>query len=299
MFWGCKSLIMKKLILINFLSFGFLCFGQSFYEKAATETCNCLQKLPTVNDDAYTKCISESFAKLYIVETDSELKGKANTVDGIQAILKDIDLQVQQTCDLTKSPNDLETKKDQFYKYSDNESARNWYIIAKDAMQEEKYEVAIEGFLLSLEDDDKNVLTLDDLAASYRRLEDYENAVKYYSKSLEIFPEGSFALLNIAVVYFRLKNYEKSNEYYKKLIQYYPNDPEGYFGLGKSSIMLDDFETAVENIVVAHQIYTETNSSYSKDSEQLILAIKQIMTDKGLEKEFEKLAAENNINFVE
>lgn len=282
-----------------FSSFGFLVFGQTFYEKAAQETCDCLQVLPTVESESYINCLSESFTKLYIIETDTELREKANTVDGIQAMLKDIDLQTQKICGSAQNLNNLEAKKDQFYKYSDNESAKNWYIIAKDAMKEEKYDIAIEGFLLSLKEDDKNVLALDDLAVSYRRIEDFENAIKYYNQSLNVFPEGDFALMNIGVIYSMMEDYEKSNLYYKNLIKYYPDNPEGYFGYGKNSVMQDDFENALKNIVIAHHLYESENSPYKKDTELIILSIKEIMADRGMQKEFEKMAAENNIHFTD
>ncbi len=290
---------MKKLLLTLFVTFSFLGFGQTFYERAAQETCNCLQELPDIDNDSYLDCLSQSFAKLYIAETDTELKEKANTVEGIQSMLKDIDLQTQQICVLTSDSENLETKKDQFYKYSDNQIAKNWYIIAKDAMKEGKYDIAIEGFLLSLKEDEKNVLALDDLAASYRRIDDFENAIKFYNQSLDIFPEGDFALMNIGVIYSLLEDYEKSNLYYKNLIKYYPDNPEGYYGYGKNSIMQNDYENAIKNIVTAYHIYEAENSPYKKDTELIISSIKEIMTDEGLEKEFDRIAAENNIHFTD
>ncbi len=290
---------MRKLFLCFFVTFGFHGFGQSFYEKAAQETCDCLKELPAIEDDSYLNCLSQTFAKLYIDETDPQLQEKANTVEGIQYMLKEIDLQTQKTCVLNADSKNLERKRDLFYTYSDNQIARNWYIIAKDAMKEGKYEVAIEGFLLSLKEDDMNILTLDDLAASYRKIEDFENAIKYYNQSLDIFPEGDFALMNMGVIYSLMEDYNKSNLYYQNLIKYYPENPEGYYGYGKNSVMLDDFENALKNIVIAYHIYQSENSPYKEDAELIILSIKEIMAGNGLQTEFDRMAAENNIHFTD
>ncbi len=289
---------MKNLFSLILLFLYLTGFSQTFYEKAAFKACDCLKKLNEVSNDEYINCLSSSFASQMFEEEYPEIKKLIGTVEGIQAVLKDIDFQVKETCNLSKIGS-LEAKKEEFYQYSENENARNFYIIAKDFMKAEKYELAIEGLLMSLESDKTNVLTLDDLAISYRRINDYENAIKYYNKSLEIFPEGDFALMNIGVVYSLMEDYEKSNEYYKKLIQYYPDEAEGYYGLGKNSVMLNDFDTAIKNIAIAHRIYLSSNSGYSNDTLLIMTTIHDIMKEIGMEKDFERIASENNVHFTE
>jgi tetratricopeptide (TPR) repeat protein len=155
--------------------------------------------------------------------------------------------------------------------------------------------MAIESFQLALKEDPNFVLALDDMAVSYRQLNDYDNAIKYYKKSLEIYPEGNFALMNIGVAYTFKSDYKTAISYYEKLIQYHPDNAEGYFGAGKNYFMLKDDEKALDNLFLAHIIYTSENSEYAKDSEQLIGALYQKMKSENKEDLFKKIAEKNNI----
>ena len=162
-------------------------------------------------------------------------------------------------------------------------------------MREKNYKIAIENFQLAIKDDSHFVLALDDMAVSYRQLNDYDNAIKYYKKSLEIYPEGNFALMNIGVVYTLKSDFKTAISYYEKLIQYHPDNAEGYFGAGKNYILLNEDEKALDNLFIAHVIYTNENSEYVKDSEKLIGALYQKMKSENKEDLFKKIAEKNNI----
>ena len=60
--------------------------------------------------------------------------------------------------------------------------------------------------------------------------------------------------MNIGVIYAGKSEYKLSNEYYSKLIRLYPDNAEGYFGLGKNQALLNEFESALENIFIAYKI---------------------------------------------
>lgn len=102
--------------------------------------------------------------------------------------------------------------------------------------------------------------------------------------------------MNIGVAYTFKSDYKTAISYYQKLIEYHPNNAEGYFGAGKNYFMMKDDEKALDNIFMAHRIYTNEKSEYVKDSEQFIGAIYQRMKSEKKEDLFKKIAEKNNIN---
>lgn len=291
---------MKTILSIILTAFSMIHYGQRLEQNAAINSCECISKLKEVTDEKYRECISNSLAKSATEVNAATYLKQISTVDGMKSALKKVDSLVKATC-LLENKNNLEKKKDLHYSYSKNESARNAYIIGKDFMKDKKYDLAIESFEIALKNDKNFVLANDDIAVCYRQMNDYDSAIKYYKKSLSIFPEGDFALKNIGVVYTLKSDFKTSNEYYQKLINFYPTDAEGYYGLGKNLILLEELEKALLNILKAHKIYLKENSAYAKDAETLESIIYQEMKKKGEEQKFIDIANENGItiNFRE
>lgn len=286
---------MKKnyLLFLIFTSFSAI-QAQTIEEKIAVKACECLQKKTNITRDIYVNCLTAPMGELVLTDKDPKVRESINTVDGIKDLIIKSEAIVAKKCpDLV--PPMIENKEDIFYGKSKNKSAQNFYIIGQDMMNKENYKLAIESFQLSIKEDPNFVLALDDMAVSYRQLNDYENAIKYYKRSLEIYPEGSFALMNIGVVYTFKSDYKTAISYYEKLIQFHPDNAEGYFGAGKNYFLLKEDEKALDNICIAHTIYTNENSDYVKDSEKLLAGIYQKMKSENKEDVFKKIAAKNNI----
>ncbi|MBZ4035659.1 tetratricopeptide repeat protein [Flavobacterium sp. 17A] len=286
---------MKKnyLLFLVFTSFSAM-HSQTIEEKIASKACECLQKKTNITRDIYIECLTSNMGELVLTDKDPKIRESINTVDGIQNMILRAESLVAKKCpDLV--PPVVENKEDIFYGKSKNKNAQNSYTIGQDFMNQENYKMAVESFQLAIKEDPTFVLALDDMAVSYRQLNDYENAIKYYKKSLEIYPEGSFALMNIGVVYTFKSDYKTALSYYEKLIQYHPDNAEGYFGAGKSYFLLKDDEKALDNICIAHIIYTNEKSDYVKDSEKLLAGIYQKMKSENKEEVFKKIAAKNNI----
>lgn len=269
-------------------------FSQTVEEKVAKLTCDCLNKKTEITEEIYTSCVSESMTEVVMNDKDIKVRESMNTVEGIQDLFKKTAEILNKTCGKITTKQVI-SNPSHFYTDSKNEQAQNSYIIAKDFMREQKYELAIENFRMALKKDPKFVLALDDIAMSYRQLKDYDNAVKYYKKSLEIYPEGDFALVNIGVVYSLKTDYKTAINYYEKLIKYDPNNAEGFFGAGKNYLALNDSEKALDNIFKAHRIYTIDKSDYVKDTEQIIDAIYQKLKSENKEDLFKKVAEKNDI----
>lgn len=269
-------------------------YSQSLEEKIAIKACECLKSKKEINDDIYRECISTSMSNVVLSSKDKKDREAMNTVEGIQNIFKNTHQILSKTCKIEekKESNEIENE---HYSYSKIETAKNSYIVAKDAMENKNYKIAIEGFQIALKQDNQFVLAYDDIAMCYRQLDDYDNAIKNYEKSLKIYPEGDFALVNIAVVYCLKSDFKNAIKYYEILIKYQPNNAEGYFGAGQNYFTLNDYEKALDNIFIAHRIYTEKKSDYLKDTEQVIAMMYQKLKSENKEDLFKKIAKKNNV----
>lgn len=285
----------KKFILfLAFASFSIL-HAQTAEEKIAAKACECLQKSSNITNDVFRDCLTSNMGEVILTDKDPKVRESINTVEGIKTMILRATEIVTKKCPALVPPL-IENKEDIYYGKSKNKSAQNFYKIGQDFMDQKNFKSAIESFQLALKEDPKFVLALDDMGVSYRQLDDYDNAIKYYKKSLEIYPEGNFALMNIGVAYTFKSDFKTAISYYQKLIEYHPNNAEGYFGAGKNYFMMKDDEKALDNIFMAHRIYTNEKSEYVKDSEQFIGAIYQRMKSEKKEDLFKKIAEKNNIN---
>jgi tetratricopeptide (TPR) repeat protein len=283
----------KRFLLFITLSF-FNAKSQTLEEKIAAKACTCLEKGKEVNEEIYRNCLTNSMAEVVLKDKDAKSREGISTVEGIKSLLQKSDETISKTCSkfLPKAP---ENKADIYYNDSKNKEAQNSYTVAKDFMLAKNYKLAIEGLQIALKQDPNFVLALDDIAVCYRQLEDYDNAIKYYKKSLDIYPEGEYALMNIGVVYSLKSDYKTAIDYYERLIKYQPNNAEGYFGAGKNYLQINNDEKALNDIFIAHRIYTADKSEYTKDTEMIMGAIYQKMVKENKESIFKKIAAENNI----
>jgi len=287
---------MKKNFSLFLIFSGFLALNaQTVEEKIAAKACECLEKSSKITEDVFRNCLTQPMGELILTDKDPKVRESINTVEGIQGMILRVQGVIAKKCP-NLIPEINQNKDDVFYSESKNKNAQNSYTIAKDLMRQNNHKMAIENFQLAIKEDPTFVLALDDMGVCYRQLNDYDNAIKYYSKSLEIYPEGNFALMNIGVVYTLKSDYRTAISYYEKLIQYHPDNAEGYFGAGKNYFMLKDDEKALDNLFIAHIIYTNEKSDYVKDSEQLIGALYQKMKSENKEDLFKKIAAKNNIN---
>lgn len=280
---------MKQLLIILTLILSTNAFGQTLEERAAIRACDCVQKTKTLNDENYRKCLATSISDVIVKDKNPNDMQLMSTVGGIQGILRKVDSIVSKNC-VVYSKEKLDKLRKKFYGDSKNKFVNNSLIIGNDFMQEKQYDLVIENYEMSLKEDSLYVPLIDNLAAAYKKKGDLDNAIKYYKKSLSIYPEGDFALMNIGVIYTEKFEYKISNEFYSKLIRLYPDNAEGYFGLGKNLFLLNEFESALENIFFAHKIYQHEKSDYMNDTQKIIGMIFQEMKKVNKEGDFNKIA---------
>ena len=280
---------MKQLLIILTLILSTNAFGQTLEERSAIRACDCVQKSKTLNDENYRKCLATSISDVIVKDKNPNDMQLISTVDGIQGILRKVDSIVSKNC-MVYSKEKLDKLKKKFYGDSKNKFVNNSLIIGNDFMREKQYDLVIENYEMSLKEDSLYVPVIDNLAAAYKKKGDLDNAIKYYKKSLSIYPEGDFALMNIGVIYTEKSEYKTSNEYYKKIIRLYPDNAEGYFGFCKNLFLLNEFESALENIFMAHKIYQHEKSEYVNDTQKIIEMIFQEMKKVNKEEDFNKIA---------
>lgn len=285
---------MKELLIILTLILSTNALGQTLEERAAIRACDCVKKTKNLNDENYRKCLANSISDVIVKDKNPNDLQLISTVDGIQGILRKVDSIVSKNC-VVYSKEKLDKLRKKFYGDSKNKFVNNSLIIGNDFMQEKQYDFVIENYEMALKEDSLYVPVIDNLAAAYKKKGDLDTAIKYYKKSLSIYPEGDFALMNIGVIYTEKSEYKISNEFYSKLIRLYPDNAEGYFGLSKNLVLLNEFESALENIFIAHKIYQHENSEFINDTQKIIGMIYQEMKKVNKEEDFNKIAKKMGI----
>ena len=287
-----------SILILNILFVSIL-HGQTFSEKIAINACDYLDSLDnySILQDSIQPSIIAAMSKVMMEGTQEERK-QIGTVEGMRGTIKEAYDKLPYLCYNVRRLI-VENKKSIYYKSSDLQSATKHFEKGNDYLENGDYKNAIKQFKSAIKVDNKFVYAIDHLAISYRRMDNYKTAIKYYKKSLEVFPEGDVALLNIAVLYAFLQDDNNSIKSYEQLKFFYPDNPEGYFGLAKMLFVTEDYENALDNLFIAHRIYTETESDYVTDSEQFMGIMIAKLTELNKKDLIDKKAKEYNITIEE
>ncbi len=288
---------MNKLILSILLLISVLSYGQTYEEKIATKSCECISKDSETDnlDELLKKCIVSS--KIEVENNDpSEKENRQFTVEGIRKTFSDVSKLVIEKCPALRTKVS-EQKKLKYYKLSDNQKANEYFDKGNQFRDKKQFELAIEQYKKSIKKDKEFVMAYDHLGIAYRMNNDLDNAIKTYKKSLEIFPEGDFSLLNIAAAYSMKENGSEAQKYYDKLINFYPESPEGYYGSGKTNLILGNNEIALRNTLIAMILYYNQNSNKISDAETLLGFVQAKMKEDNELEKFNQITKEFNVEF--
>lgn len=179
--------------------------------------------------------------------------------------------------------------------YSDRKKAMELYEKGVIAFQNQQYEKAIPFFSKAVKKDKNFAFAWDNLGYSYRKLDNYKKAVECYKKSLEIDPMGKMPLMNMAVAYQLDNDLDNALRAYQNYAKLYPDDPEAYYGLGRTYIFMENYEKALENTIKSYILYSNMNSPYKLDAEKHISIIYAEMEKQGKLDLFYQIAKENNL----
>lgn len=290
---------MKKFIILAFLLVISLSFGQTYEEKIAEKSCDCISKNTKTDnpDELLKKCIISS--KIEVENNDpTEKDNRQFTVEGIRKAFSDVSKLVIEECPALRTKVS-EKKKKEFYKLSENQKANEYFKKGNQFRDRNQFEMAIEQYKKAIKKDKELVMAYDHLGVAYRMNNDLDNAIKTYKKSLKIFPEGDFALLNIAAAYSIKKNEYEAQKYYGNLIFFFPENPEGYYGSGRTNLILGNNENALRNILIAMILYDKQNSAKISDAEILLGFVNSKMKEENELEKFNQILEEYNFEIKE
>jgi tetratricopeptide (TPR) repeat protein len=253
--------------------------GQDLVKKISLQICNCVDTIENMDslEAKLNRCVPEAFM-MYFQTDEEEEENEFSDNDTIKKTMDSVIQQLGSYCPKIRKFV-LSNREAQFYRNSASEAANDLYDKGYNAYKAGDYKNAEKYYKQSLKADPEFIYALDDLALTYRKTGEYKDAVRYYDKSLEIYPEGSYALQNQAVAFIYLKNYDRALKNYDLLTNLYPDNPEGFFGEAKVYLLKGEYETALEYALFSHKMYIDQKSEYSKDTENMIVQIRDKMKE--------------------
>ncbi len=285
-----KTLTTVILILV----FNTCLLAQDITEQMGMEACNCIEIATIARADS---CITSAMAKVVSATGNKEEARFLGTVEGIRGTIKKVQQFVQENCS-SSGQQALERRKDAYYRKSENKRAAKLYKKGTGKLQEGNYKKAAKDFKKALRIDPEFIIAIDHLAVCYRQMQQFDKAIALYEQSLALFPEGDLALQNLAVVYSLKKDHKTAINYYTRLKNLYPDNPEGYFGLAKEFLIIEEMEEATENALVAYVLYQNSGSRYLQDGEQLIGMVYKKLKDQNRTELLNEKAKELNITLT-
>lgn len=176
------------------------------------------------------------------------------------------------------------------YDRTTSEEAKKHFDKAAEYGNANDFDNAKKFYLKAIKEDAKYVEAYDNLGLVYRRLGELDKAINYYKKSIELYPEGHMAHQNLAAVYGIKKDYTSAISEYEAILKISPNDPEGYFGIANSYMMLSQFDDALVNAKKALDLYEKINSHHIADGYYMVGLINYYKGDNENAKEYLQLA---------
>ena len=183
------------------------------------------------------------------------------------------------------------------------------YQRGREAMQEQKYDEAIEFFNKDIKENPKNgysfiwiatirdylqeygqALTAADLALKYLpkkdvdyvafalstragvylHLEDSVKALADYNEAVHLKPKETQPYEERAQLYYELEKYDLSDADYRKMTELKPGDVMGYMGLGRNANMQERWDDAIKQFNYVTKLASEYSSGYSFRAESYI-----------------------------
>lgn len=183
------------------------------------------------------------------------------------------------------------------------------YQRGREAMQEQKYEEAIDFFNKDIKENPKNgysfiwiatlrdyrqefgqALTAADLALKYLpkkdvdyvayaystragiylHIEDSVKALADYNEAIRLKPKETQPYEERAQLYYEQGKYDLANADYRKMVELKPGDVMGYMGLGRNANAQEQWEEAVKQFDYVTKLESEYSSGYSFRAESYI-----------------------------
>ncbi|WP_157886068.1 tetratricopeptide repeat protein [Chryseobacterium glaciei] len=139
------------------------------------------------------------------------------------------------------------------------ESKKNFELGIKALQYPEFYEKATRILVLATDKDPKYCDAFF-LAGYLLRLQDkHEDAIAYYYVADSLAQnKAPIFKQNLAIEFMRFGKADEARKKYEEMVKYFPTDPEGYYGIANTSIMLADYDKGLENLKKAEDLYKNT-----------------------------------------
>lgn len=145
------------------------------------------------------------------------------------------------------------------------------------AMQEGKYENAVEAFLKAVEEDPEDAVGYINLGNVFASIGDPEKAEPFFQQAITLDEDAGTAYYGLANLYFNKERYEESSKLYEKAIRKGVDEADAYFMLGKSLERSDNGKLALPYLKRAAELAPddlETRLAYG-----ILLANMELFTE--------------------
>lgn len=148
-----------------------------------------------------------------------------------------------------------------YCKKPDNERVNKIYPLGIKCIQQNSYLGAAFKIFSEVIEADNSFCDAYFWAGYTLRLSNMENeAVIFYHAADSLAQNRSIEFKqNLATLAMKVGRMTFSRKKFKEMIEYFPESPEGYYGIGLTSLFLEDYKNGLENINIAENKYNTPN----------------------------------------
>ena len=133
----------------------------------------------------------------------------------------------------------------------------NYNEIGIAALQDGKYEKAVEAFIKAVEEEPENAVGYINFGNVFASLGDAEKAEPFFQKAITLDEEAGTAYYGLANLYFNKERYEEASKLYEMAIRKGVDEADVYFMLGKSLERSDNQKLALPYLQRAAELSPE------------------------------------------
>ena len=125
------------------------------------------------------------------------------------------------------------------------------------ALNYPKYYGGVTNLLLKIAEKDPKYCDAYFMAGYFLRLQDMhkEALAAYYMADSLAQNKAPIFKQNLAIQFMRFGKVDEARKKYEEMVKYFPENPEGYYGIGNTSIVIGDYEEGLKNLKQAEDLY--------------------------------------------
>lgn len=133
-------------------------------------------------------------------------------------------------------------------------------------LQFPKYYGGVTNLLVKVVKEDPGYCDAYFMAGYFFRLQDMhkEALVLYYAADSLSQNRAPIFKQNLAIQYMRFGKLDKARAKYEEMVKYFPTNPEGYYGIANTAVVIGDYDHGLRNLKEAENIY-RNNGNVNND----------------------------------